>query len=253
MSRAGPALLVLAALLLAERRWPWRAARPRRWAANLALGGLSFLAVLALPLGSMIAAAHWAGARHFGLFHLILVPAWLAVLLSVLALDLALYAQHRALHRSGLWRLHRVHHLDPMLDVTSGVRFHPLEAVASAFYKSLVVALLGAPPLAAALSASLTLLASLFAHANLRLPGRLERVLRTLFITPGLHRIHHSTVPRELRSNYGAVLSVWDRLFGSAVAASQNGESLILGVADHAPETRLGKMLAEPFRTPQVQ
>lgn len=253
MLRTLPGLLVLLALLLAEWRWPWRAAQPRRWAANAALGGLSFLAVLALPLASMTAAAQWASAQTVGLFNLIPTPHWLAVLLSVLALDLALYAQHRALHGRWLWRLHRVHHLDPMLDVTSGVRFHPLEAVASAFYKSLVVVMLGAPPQAAALSAALTLLASLFAHANLRLPGGWERALRSVLITPGLHRIHHSTVPGELGSNYGAVLSLWDRLFASTVAVSQHGEALTLGVAAHAPETRLGKMLAEPFQARQVQ
>lgn len=248
-----PALLVLAGLLLAEWRWPWRAAQPRRWAANAALGGLSFLAVLTLPLASMTAAAQWASAQPFGLFNLIPTPHWLTVLLSLLALDFALYAQHRALHGRWLWRLHRVHHLDPMLDVTSGVRFHPLEAIASAFYKSLVVVLLGAPPLAAALSASLTLLASLFAHANIRLPWVWERALRRVLITPGLHRIHHSTVPGELASNYGSVLSLWDRLFGSAIAVSQQGESLTLGVSHHRAETRLGKMLAEPFQASQVQ
>ncbi len=251
--RAAPALLVLAALLLAEWRWPWRAAQPRRWAANALLGALSFLAVWLLPLASMTAAAHWAAAQPFGLFNHLTLPLWLAVPLSVLALDLALYWQHRALHAAPLWRLHRVHHLDPMLDVTSGVRFHPLEAAGSALYKSLIVLLLGAPVLAVAVSASLTLLASLFAHANIRLPARVERVARTLLITPALHRIHHSTLSDETRSNFGSVLWLWDRLFGSARAASARGEALTLGVEHEPPQITLGKMLADPFNRRPIQ
>ncbi|MES2885404.1 MAG: sterol desaturase family protein [Pseudomonadota bacterium] len=248
-----PVLLVLAGLLLAEWRWPWRSAQPRRWAANAGLGGLSLLAVLALPLASMTAAAQWAAARPFGLLHLVELPLWLSVLLSVLALDLALYAQHRALHAPLLWRLHRVHHLDPMLDVTSGVRFHPFEAVASALYKSLIVLLLGAPVAAVALSATLTLLASLFTHANLSLPCRLEGLLRTVLVTPALHRIHHSTVAEETRSNFGSVLWVWDLLFGSARPHAAAGEALTLGVEDAQAVTHLDKMLAEPFKNSAVQ
>lgn len=253
IERAIPAFAVLAALLLAEWRWPWRAAQRRRWAANAAFGGLSFAAVLALPYGSMTAAAHWASTQHFGLFNVSTLPLWASIPLSVLLMDLALYWQHRALHVQPLWRLHRVHHLDPMLDVTSGVRFHPLEALASALYKSLVVALLGAPVLAVTLSVALTLLASLFAHANIRLPPRADAVLRTLLITPALHRIHHSTVPAELQSNFGAVLSVWDRLFGSAKAVSRRGEALMLGIEHELPETNLAKMLTQPFKAPAVQ
>lgn len=251
--RMTPALLALAALLLAEWRWPWRAAQPRRWAANVALGGLSFLAVLALPLASMAAAAHWAEAQSFGLLRLVELPLWLSVLLSLLALDLALYAQHRALHSTPLWRLHRVHHLDPMLDVTSGVRFHPFEVMASVLYKSLIVLLLGAPVMAAALSATLTQLASLFTHANIRMPRALEGLLRKVLVTPALHRIHHSTEPHETRSNFGSVLWVWDRLFGSAKAGAAAGEQLTLGVSNVPPVTHLDQMLAEPFKKPAVQ
>jgi len=251
--RMAAAVLLLAGLFAAEARWPWRSAQPRRWLPNLALGALSMLTVLALPLASMTAAARWAEAQHFGLLNLIALPPWLAVTLALLALDLALYAQHRALHLPGLWRLHRVHHLDPMLDVTSGVRFHPLEALVSALYKSLVVALLGAPLLAVSLSALLTTVASLITHGNFRLPLRVDAGLRWLFITPSLHRIHHSVRRAETASNFGSVLWVWDRLFGSARAAAQDGESLVLGVQDHPPETQLSKLLREPFQRRTVQ
>ena len=251
--RMTPVLVVLAGLLLAEWRWPWRSAQPRRWAANAALGGLSFLAVLLLPIASMTAAAQWAAAQSFGLLHLVELPLWLNVLLALLALDLALYIQHRALHSAPLWRLHRIHHLDPMLDVTSGVRFHPFEAMASALYKSLIVLLLGAPVAAAALSATLTLLASLFTHANIRIPQPFERLLRSALVTPALHRIHHSTLPAETRSNFGSVLWLWDRLFGSARAEAAAGEGLTLGVSEMPPVTDLDQMLAEPFKKPAVQ
>lgn len=251
--RVAAVVLLLTALFAAEARWPWRSAQPHRWLPNLALGALSLLTVLALPLASMTAAAHWAQAQHFGLLHLIALPQWIAVPMALLALDLALYAQHRALHLPGLWRLHRVHHLDPMLDVTSGVRFHPLEALASALYKSLVVVLLGAPLLAVSLSALLTTVASLMTHGNFRLPLPVDSGLRWLFITPSLHRIHHSARCAETASNFGSVLWVWDRLFGSAKASAQEGEALLLGVDGHAPQTQLGKLLREPFQTPTVQ
>ncbi|MDO9452233.1 MAG: sterol desaturase family protein [Stagnimonas sp.] len=253
MLRTAPVLLVLAALLFAERRWPWRAALPRHWAGNLLLGGLSFLSVLVLPLASMTAAAQWAAAHDFGLLNQLAMPQWLRITLAVVALDLALYAQHRALHTGPLWALHRVHHLDPMLDVTSGVRFHPLEAGASALYKSLVVLLLGAPVAAAGLSALLTLLGSLFTHANIRLPSRVERWLRKLVVTPALHRIHHSTVSAETQSNFGSVLWVWDHLFGSAKPRSSAGEALQLGVANLLEQTTIAKMLLEPFHRRPVQ
>lgn len=251
--RASPILLLLAVLLLAEWHWPWRAAQRQRWGANLTLGGLSFLSVLALPYVSMAAAAHWASVQPFGLFNCVHLPLWASIALSVLALDAALYGQHRALHHRWLWRLHRVHHLDPLLDVTSGVRFHPLEAVVSALFKSLVVVLLGAPVAAVAVSTTLTLLASLFTHANIRLHPRLEAALRIAFITPALHRIHHSNAGPETQRNFGTVLWLWDRLFGSACAASVRGEALVLGVAGEPPETDLSKMLAEPFKPAQVQ
>ncbi len=245
--RLAPALLVLALLLLGEWRWPWRAAAPRRWLPNLGLGALSFASLLLLPWASMTAAAHLAAAQGFGLLHWLAVPLWLALPLSLLALDLALYAQHRALHWGPLWRLHRVHHLDPMLDLTTGLRFHPFEAIASAFYKSLVVWLLGVPVLAAGLSGLLNLMASLFTHANLRLPAAAEQRLRWLLVTPALHRIHHSTLPAETGSNFGALLWVWDRLFGSARASAARGEALVLGVDRHQPQIALTALLGEPF------
>lgn len=251
--RLATVLLVLAALLFAEWRWPWRDALPRHWLGNLLLGGLSFLVVLALPLASMTAAAQWATAHDFGLLNQLAMPLWLRITVAVVALDLALYAQHRALHTTPLWALHRVHHLDPMLDVTSGVRFHPLEAGASALYKSLVVLLLGAPVAAAGLSALLTLLGSLFTHANIRMSARLERWLRKLVVTPALHRIHHSMVAAETQSNFGSVLWLWDHVFGSAKARSQAGEALQLGVENLPTQTSIAKMLKEPFHRPPVQ
>lgn len=252
--RLSPVLLLLALLLLGEWRWPWRKAQPRRWLANLALGGLSSLVIGLLPLASMTAAAHWAAAHQFGLLRLLPLPNWLAIALSLLLLDLAIYIQHRALHtQPWLWRLHRVHHTDPMLDFSSGLRFHPLEALASALYKSAVVALLGAPPAVAAAFALLLLAASLFNHANVRLPEGFERALRPWLVTPPLHRIHHSAVPGEVQRNYGTLLSVWDRLFGSALAVSAAGNAMVMGLPDQPEQTNFTKMLADPLQAPRVQ
>lgn len=252
--RLAPALLLLLVLAAAEWRWPWRAAAPARWWGNLSLGALSALITAVLPLASMSAAAQWASDHGFGLLHWLTLPPLLAGLLAFVLLDLAVYAQHRALHSvSLLWRLHRVHHSDVMLDVTSGLRFHPFEAAVSAFYKAAMVALLGAPlPAAIAFAIGLNL-ASLFTHANIRLPQRLDRMLRWLFVTPALHRIHHSAAPGELMHNYGFLLNIWDRLFASWRAEPLHGEALQLGLPGAVGEQRIGKLLADPFLSPRVQ
>lgn len=247
--RLAPAIAVLALLLAAEWRWPWRAPQPRRWLGNLALGGLASLLLAFLPLASMAVAAQWAAVHHFGLMNQLALPPWLAGTLAFVALDLAIYLQHRTLHTVPLlWRLHRVHHLDPMLDVSSGLRFHPFEAVASALFKVGVVAILGTPPLATLVYAVALNLSSLITHANIRLPAALDGALRRLLITPSLHRIHHSDMPGEVQCNYGTLLNVWDRLFGSWLAVSAAGESIRIGLPDRPTETNFVRMLADPLK-----
>ena len=246
--------LMFLGLAVAERRAPFRApALPRaaRWGTNLAIFAIDTLLVrLTIPL-LMIGTALWAREAGFGLFNIVDWPPWAAVVASLLVLDLALWAQHVATHRVPLlWRLHKVHHADPELDVTTAARFHPFEMIASMGYKMGVVALLGAPPLAVVLFEAGYMLGALFGHANLRLPAWLDTLLRRVLVTPDMHRIHHSVHPHETDSNYGTVLSVWDRLFGTYTAEPKEGRAHItFGLEEYRDErpARLGWSLSLPF------
>ncbi len=210
---------VLSAMLAWEHSGTLRHGVPRngrRRMANLALGALGYLSIRLVAPASLATTAYAAERHGIGLFNLLSVPAVVAWAASVIFLDLCLYFQHRLLHRVPvLWRLHAVHHADLGFDVTTGVRFHPLEILLSFGWKSLAVIALGAPAGAAALFELVLSSASLFTHGNVQLPARLERVVRWLTITPTIHRIHHSITPAERESNYGFNLSIWDRLFGT--------------------------------------
>ena len=158
----------------------------------------------------------------WGLFNLVALPAWVAVVAAVILLDLAIYLQHVLFHAvPALWRLHRMHHADLDFDVTTGVRFHPVEILLSMLIKLGVIAALGAPAVAVLIFEVLLNATSMFNHGNVRLPRRLDRVLRWLVVTPDMHRVHHSIVPRETNSNFGFNLPWWDRLFGTYRAAAR--------------------------------
>jgi sterol desaturase/sphingolipid hydroxylase (fatty acid hydroxylase superfamily) len=193
-----------------------------------------------------------AEARGFGLFNAFAVPAFLAVTLSVILLDLAIYLQHVLFHAVPvLWRLHRMHHADLEFDVTTGVRFHPLEILLSMIIKLCVVAAIGAPAAAVLLFEVLLNATSMFNHGNVRFPQRLDRVMRWIVVTPEMHRVHHSAVPRETNSNFGFNLPWWDRWFGTYLAQPSAGhEDMTIGIEQFREprELRLDRMLAQPFR-----
>ena len=177
----------------------------------------------------------------------------LAVVVGVVLLDLAIYWQHRLFHAVPLfWRLHRVHHADTGFDVTTGVRFHPLEIVLSMLIKLGLIALLGIAPLAVLLFEIALSAGSLFTHANVRLPARFEHRLRWLIVTPEMHRIHHSVHRDETNSNFSFHLSLWDRLFGSYRERPRDGhEQMEIGLHEFrdAREQTLPALLLNPFRT----
>ena len=173
-------------------------------------------------------------------------------MLSVLALDLAIYLQHLMFHAVPLfWRLHRVHHADLDFDVTTGARFHPVEIVLSMLIKFAVILALGPPALAVLLFEVLLNATSMFNHGNVRLPARVDRVLRWLVVTPDMHRVHHSVDPRETNSNFGFNVPWWDRLFGTYRAQPQAGhDAMTIGIEQfRVPrELWLDRMLLQPFR-----
>lgn len=246
----GAMAAVFAIFAAIEMRTPERPApRGKRWFTNLALFAIDTLAVRLLVPMLMIGAAALAADRGWGLFNLIDLPLWLEGLAAIVALDLALYFQHWATHRVPLlWRLHRVHHSDPAFDVTTAARFHPVEIVASMVFKMGVVTALGLPVWGVFLFEVIFNLATLFTHANFALPEALERPMRAVLVTPDMHRIHHSARVRETNSNYGTLLSGWDRLFGT-YRKDANGE-LTIGLEEFqdARPYGLGWSLLLPFR-----
>jgi sterol desaturase/sphingolipid hydroxylase (fatty acid hydroxylase superfamily) len=240
--------------------WEWAAprralllSRRQRWTANLGLVLLNTAVVrLLFPLAAVGMAA-LAAERGWGLLHVLEVPFWLAVPLAVVAMDFVIWLQHVMVHAvPALWRLHRVHHADVDYDLTTGARFHPLEMVLSMGIKFATIALLGAPVLAVLMFEIVLSVCAMFNHGNIRLPARLDRVLRWLVVTPDMHRVHHSVEDDESNSNFGFNLTWWDRLFGTYREQPRAGQlGMTIGIRDHADPhevARLPGMLALPFR-----
>lgn len=226
--------------------------RARRWPGNLGVVVLDTLAVrLVFPILPVGVAAYAAG-QGWGLFNAWAAPGWLAFAVSVAVLDLAIYAQHVMFHKVPvLWRLHRMHHADQAIDVTTGARFHPVEILLSIVIKMAVVVALGAPPVAVVVFEVLLNGTAMFNHANVRLPRRLDALLRLLIVTPDMHRVHHSWLRHETDSNYGFNLPWWDRLFGTYIAqpsAGHDGMTIGIEIFREPGEQRLDRMLTQPFR-----
>ena len=248
---------VLVVLMLAEAAVPRRRREiPRllRWSGNL---GIVVVDTLLLRLAFPVVAVGFAviaEERGWGLFNAVEVPAWLAFAVSLLALDLAIYLQHVMFHAvPALWRLHRMHHADLEFDVTTGLRFHPVEILLSMGLKLAVVAALGPPAVAVLVFEVLLNATSMFNHANLKLPLGLDRVLRWLVVTPDMHRVHHSIHPNETNSNFGFNLPWWDRLLGTYRAQPRDGhEAMTIGIEQFRTrgDLRLDRMLIQPLRGP---
>jgi sterol desaturase/sphingolipid hydroxylase (fatty acid hydroxylase superfamily) len=203
----------------------------RRWLLNLSLAALNALVVRLVVPASGLTFALWAEARGTGLLGLVRWPGLFEWLVAVVALDAAVYAQHRLFHAVPvLWWAHRLHHEDRALDVTTGVRFHPVEILASTVGKGGAIVALGAPPAAVLLFELALNLGSLFSHANIRLAA--DPWWRLLLVTPDMHRTHHSADPREQQRNFGFCLSWWDRLAGTYQRAPRvPTETMPLGLA----------------------
>ena len=229
--------------------------RLSRWPGNVGVVVLDTLLVRVLFPTATVGVALMAEARGWGLFNLISLPAAVSVIASVLLLDLAIWAQHVLFHWLPiLWRLHRMHHADLDVDVTTGIRFHPLEILLSLFIKFAVVTALGAPALAVLIFEVLLNLSSMFNHANIRLAPRLDRIARLLVVTPDMHRVHHSISRLETDSNFGFNFPWWDRLFGTYRAQPEAGhDAMIIGIEGfrNARELRLDRMLLQPFHGPE--
>jgi len=226
---------VFAAMALLEVWLPRRrrtVSRWLRWPNNMGLTFLNTMLVRVLFPTALAGVALFAETRDLGILRWLGLPEIVAVVIAVLALDLVIYAQHVVLHMVPLlWPLHRVHHADVEVDVTTGFRFHPLEIFLSLAIKGVVVVVLGAPVAAVVAFEVLLSATSLFNHANVRLPRGVERILRAVVVTPDMHRVHHSIERQERDSNFGFNLPWWDRLFGTYRAEPALGhEAMTLGL-----------------------
>jgi sterol desaturase/sphingolipid hydroxylase (fatty acid hydroxylase superfamily) len=253
--RLGVFLGVFAAVALWEALAPRRVrafARRARWPHNIGLVVLNGAIVRVLAPGAAIAVAIAGEAHGWGLVSALALPAWLAIPLAIVLLDLAIYFQHVTFHAvPALWRLHRMHHTDLDFDVTTGARFHPVEILISTLIKMAAVAAIGAPAVAVLAFEVLLNATAMFNHANGRMPVWLDRWVRLLVVTPDMHRVHHSIAYNETNSNFGFNLPWWDRLFGTYRAQPAAGhEAMTIGVdAFRSPaDLRLDRMLLQPFR-----
>jgi sterol desaturase/sphingolipid hydroxylase (fatty acid hydroxylase superfamily) len=252
---------VFLAVLLAMATWEVAAPRRRReiprrvrWSNNLAVVALDTLLVrLAFPMAA-VGLALVAEERGWGLLNVVEAPAWLACLVSLLALDLAIYLQHVMFHAvPALWRLHRMHHADLEFDVSTGLRFHPLEILLSMGIKLAVVAALGPPASAVLLFEVLLNATSMFNHSNIHIPRPVDRWLRWVVITPDMHRVHHSIFPSETNSNFGFNLPWWDRLLGTYRDQPKDGhEGMTIGIEQFRTrrDLWLDRMLIQPLIGP---
>jgi sterol desaturase/sphingolipid hydroxylase (fatty acid hydroxylase superfamily) len=255
--RVGVFLGVLVVLAALERLLPRRSLvqpRNRRWVTNLGLVVIDAVALrllaFALPILA-VAAAVDAQNLGLGLFNRLDWPVWVELVLAVLLFDFAVWLQHLVTHKVPLfWRFHRVHHADRDFDVTTALRFHPMEIIASAGLKVGLVYLLGPSALAVLVFEILLNATAMFNHANLALPAWLDRLLRLILVTPDMHRVHHSVLREEHDSNFGFALSIWDRLFRTYRPQPMSEHATMpigLEWQDDRP-MRLGWALLLPFR-----
>ncbi|MDA0206768.1 MAG: sterol desaturase family protein [Acidobacteria bacterium] len=246
------ALLLMALWETLAPRRPRSFSRLRRWPSNFGLVAFNTLALRLVVPTAAVGAALVSKERGWGLFNQVELPAWIEILVVVLILDLVIYGQHVMFHHVPMfWRLHRMHHTDLDLDVTSGARFHTIEILASMGIKLIVVAALGAPALGVLIFEVVLNATAMFNHANVRIPESLDRLLRLVLVTPDMHRVHHSIIRRERDSNFGFNLPWWDRLFHTYRDQPEAGhEGMTIGINQFRTprELTLDRMLTQPFR-----
>lgn len=239
-----------------ELIWPRRAVERKyrfRRLNNILLLLVNFIAVrLFVPLATFEVAL-FAAENEIGLLNLISIPFLFDVLITIVIFDLLIYVQHVVFHQfKFLWRIHRVHHTDLEFDVTTAIRFHPIEIVLSLFYKLLAVYLIGPVAFAIILYEILLNAAALFNHSNILLNAKLDKLLRLFIVTPDMHRIHHSVEREETDSNYGNIFSIWDKLFKTYRLLPKAGyDGMVIGLNEFREPAsgQLLQLLKTPFMT----
>ena len=244
--------VVMAVWELAAPRRPRPIGRSVRWPGNILVVVIDTVVVRILLPTSAVTVALAVDAQGWGLLQLVTLPLWVAALLSVVLLDLAIYAQHVVFHYVPvLWRLHRMHHADIDIDVTTGARFHPVEILLSMCIKFALIVILGAPAVGVLIFEVILNATAMFNHSNVNVSARIDRWLRCLVVTPDMHRVHHSIVGRETNSNFGFNLPWWDRIFSTYRAQPAAGhQAMTIGIEQFRDprELRIDRMLLQPLR-----
>ncbi len=253
--RLGVFLGVLAAMGLWESiapRRPSAFSKARRWVTNLGISVVNGLLLRTLVPVLAVGAALWADGQSIGLLNHFKVAPLVAGIIAFVALDLLIYGQHVLFHRVPLfWRVHQVHHTDPDIDTSTAIRFHPIEILLSMVIKIVAVVLLGAPAAAVIIFEIALNATALFNHGNVRIPKSLDSLIRQVFVTPDMHRVHHSVIQTETDSNFGFNFSIWDRLFGTYQAQPEKGhQDMEIGLReyrDSSPTQAIWSLIL-PFR-----
>jgi sterol desaturase/sphingolipid hydroxylase (fatty acid hydroxylase superfamily) len=244
-------LIIIAIWELLSPRRKLATSKPVRWASNLGIVLIDTALVKLIFPVMAINVAFVAQENSWGLLNNISLPYWVEVAMGVLILDCIIYLQHLMFHAVPLlWRLHMMHHADLDYDVTTGLRFHPIEIIISMVIKMASVAALGASPVTVVLFEIVLNATAMFNHGNIKLPLGLDAVLRLLVVTPDMHRVHHSVTIRETNSNFGFNFPWWDRLFGTYRAQPAAGhEGMTIGLAQFRDpgKNNLFGMLVLPF------
>jgi sterol desaturase/sphingolipid hydroxylase (fatty acid hydroxylase superfamily) len=241
----------LAVAVVLQRIRP-HAGDPGSWRLNGVLWALNVVLLGIVCAGCACSVSRWAEVEGIGLFNRVDVDAWLAIPVSLLWLDAVSYGWHRANHRMPLlWRFHQVHHSDPTFTATTGLRFHFGELLLALPVRLLAVVVLGVSVPGIIVFELIFAFATFIEHGDIDLPLVLEERLASLFITPALHRRHHSREASLLDSNYGTIFSFWDRGFASFGSSDSNVriEPGLPGIpADLGPGGALGMPLRGAFR-----
>ena len=245
---------LFAVLALSEWLRPRRrlvVSKSSRWFTNLAIIVIDSVAVRLIFPAAAVGVALWAASNGYGLFNAVEAPWWVAGLVSIVLLDFAVWFSHLLSHKVPLfWRFHRMHHSDRDIDVTTAIRFHPIEIIVSMVYKVAWVVLLGAPAWSVIVFEIILNGVAMFNHSNLKLPLALDAIIRRLIVTPDMHRVHHSIIPGETDSNYGFNFPFWDRMFGTYIDQPEQGhDGMTIGLKEWQDERpqRLGWSLSVPF------
>jgi len=245
------ALIILATIEHIFPRQKLTISKKFRWSRNLSLIIINSIAVKILLPFTLATVAIYAQNNDMGLFNYFSAPPLVTIILSFIVLDLLIYAQHVAFHHIPIfWRFHKIHHIDQEIDVTTGLRFHPIEILLSHLIKCYGVLVLGAPVLAVIIFEITLNVMAMFTHSNLKLPNKLDKYIRLVFVTPDMHRVHHSTVVTETNSNFGFNFSFWDKFFTTYKDQPQSGhKKMKIGLKEYPnyKENSLKQIITLPF------